>query len=188
MPLRYRMVETSAGTCAFVIASRGLRRVMLPARSAARLRQQICREFPDATEAADLAPRLADQLQRYFCGRPVRFTVACTFEGHRPFERCVWQACRQIDYGQRVTYKHLAERTGHPRAARAVGLAMARNPCPIVVPCHRVLRTDGSLGGYSGPGGLAFKQRLLDMEAAASAHATQANTVANAAKPIAIPH
>ncbi|MBU0617216.1 MAG: MGMT family protein, partial [Planctomycetes bacterium] len=76
--------------------------------------------------------------------------------------------CRRVCYGQTRSYKQLAEQLGRPGAARAVGTAMSRNPCPIVVPCHRVVRSDGSLGGFSGPDGVNTKHRLLQMEAAAS--------------------
>ena len=78
----------------------------------------------------------------------------------------VWKACRAVGYGKTTSYGELARRAGRPGAARAVGTAMRRNPWPIVVPCHRVLKGDGSIGGYSGRGGVKFKRQLLEMEAA----------------------
>jgi methylated-DNA-[protein]-cysteine S-methyltransferase len=80
------------------------------------------------------------------------------------FQRRVSLACRQIPWGETRTYGELASRIGSPRAARAVGSVMARNRLPIVIPCHRVLGSGGRLGGYSAPGGLDMKQRLLRLE------------------------
>ena len=82
------------------------------------------------------------------------------------FDAEVYRACRSIPYGQTRSYKQLAEQVGRPGAARAVGGAMRRNPCPIITPCHRVLRSDGALGGFSSPGGVADKLKLLNMESA----------------------
>jgi len=167
MHLEYRVIRTQAGWCGFVATARGLRRVILPHASAENVRRQIEREFPDARENPHLMPRFAQNLQRYFAGEPVTFDVRIDTTGWHDFERDVWSICRNIGYGRTATYRDLAERLGRPGGARAVGLAMRRNPCPIVVPCHRVVRSDGSLGGYSGPGGVRFKRRLLEMEAAA---------------------
>jgi len=80
------------------------------------------------------------------------------------FYRKVWLACLEIPAGEARSYKWLAGRIGRPRAARAVALALKRNPFAPQVPCHRVVRSDGSLGGYSGPGGAAAKARLLRKE------------------------
>ena len=82
------------------------------------------------------------------------------------FYREVWLACLEIKAGETRSYKQLAERIGRPRAARAVALALKRNPFAPLVPCHRVVRSDGTLGGYSGPGGAAAKKRLLREEGA----------------------
>jgi len=77
------------------------------------------------------------------------------------FYREVWLACLGIKKGETLSYKRLAQRIGRPRAARAVALALKHNPFAPFVPCHRVIRSDGSAGGYSGPGGAAAKKRLL---------------------------
>jgi methylated-DNA-[protein]-cysteine S-methyltransferase len=76
----------------------------------------------------------------------------------------VLEACRGIPYGRTTTYAELAAKAGNPRAARAAGSAMSHNPIPIIIPCHRVLHTGGGLGGFSAPGGLSLKERLLAME------------------------
>ena len=86
--------------------------------------------------------------------------------GYPPFFRKVWLACASIPAGQTRSYAWIARRIGHPNAARAVGTALKANPFAPTVPCHRVVHSDGGLGGYSAPGGLAAKLRLLRREGA----------------------
>jgi methylated-DNA-[protein]-cysteine S-methyltransferase len=104
---------------------------------------------------------LERELNRYFAGKPVNFTVPLAPVDLTPFQSQVMEACRLIGYGQVRTYGWLAARVGKPGAARAVGQVMARNPLPLLVPCHRVVAADG-LGGFGG--GLALKARLLEQE------------------------
>jgi methylated-DNA-[protein]-cysteine S-methyltransferase len=103
----------------------------------------------------------ADQLDAYFAGMLTCFTVPLAPRGS-PFQQRVWAALQDIPYGQRESYGGLAERIGSPGAARAVGLANGRNPIGIVIPCHRVVGSDGNLTGYGG--GLDRKKQLLDLE------------------------
>lgn len=112
-------------------------------------------------EAFDLAARLAD-FARGACDDLT--DIPLDLGEATPFRRAVVEACRAVGLGQTSTYGLLAEAAGRPRAARAVGRVMATNPVPLVVPCHRILGSAGALGGYSAPGGLALKRRLLDME------------------------
>ena len=102
------------------------------------------------------------QLQAYFAGQRQVFDVPLAPEGGTPFQRAVWQALADIPYGTTTSYRALAERLGRPRAVRAVGGAVGRNPLGIVLPCHRVLGAQGQLTGYTG--GLARKQALLRLE------------------------
>lgn len=102
------------------------------------------------------------QLAEYFDGSRREFDLPLALEG-TPFQREVWEALREIPYGETVSYGELALRLGKPDAVRAVGLANGRNPISIVVPCHRVIGADGSLTGYGG--GLERKRELLDLEA-----------------------
>jgi len=101
------------------------------------------------------------QLEAYFRGELRQFEIPLAPEG-TAFQRQVWQAMKAIPYGQTITYAELARQVGRPQAARAVGGASSRNPLPVVVPCHRVVGSDGSLTGYAG--GLHLKQALLDLE------------------------
>ncbi len=167
--LEYRIFATGAGYLGIVASERGLRRVYLPHGSRRVLTARIRRDFPGVLESPRLLEDLVEALRRYFAGQPVEFDVPLDLHGASAFEAAVWRACRKVAWGQCVTYKQIAERVGRPNAARAIGMAMRRNPWPIVVPCHRVVRSDGRPGGYSGPGGPEFKVRLLEMERSAAA-------------------
>jgi methylated-DNA-[protein]-cysteine S-methyltransferase len=103
------------------------------------------------------------RLQSYFEGDPVDFSDRLDLERATSFQQAVWSAARCISYGEVKSYSWVAKQVGKPQAYRAVGGAMARNPLPIIVPCHRVVAHDGGLGGFSG--GLELKKRLLDLEA-----------------------
>ncbi len=108
----------------------------------------------------------ASQLAAYFSGQRTDFDLPLVLAG-TPFQQRVWSALRCIPYGTTVSYGQLARRLGMPRASRAVGHANARNPISIIVPCHRLIGTDGSLTGYGG--GLDRKRFLLDLEQQISA-------------------
>jgi len=103
-----------------------------------------------------------DRLQDYFDGRPVGFDLPLAPQG-TPFQRRVWEALRHIPPGETRSYAEIAREVGC-RAARAIGRANGANPIPILIPCHRVVAADGSLGGYSGADGPATKRYLLDLE------------------------
>ena len=104
------------------------------------------------------------ELAEYFAGRRQAFEVPLDLSGWPPFTRKILEELCKVPYGATLTYGELAARAGAPRAARAVGQAMAANPLPIVIPCHRVVAADGRLGGYSGGAGLPTKQWLLAFE------------------------
>ncbi|MHB1000264.1 MAG: methylated-DNA--[protein]-cysteine S-methyltransferase [Armatimonadota bacterium] len=105
---------------------------------------------------------IVDQLCAYFAGERVDFQCELDFSAKGAFDIKVWEAARIIPYGDIVTYGTLAAQIGHPNAPRAVGQALGRNPVPVIVPCHRILRSDGKLGGFSA--GLEWKIRLLGIE------------------------
>lgn len=103
------------------------------------------------------------QLREYFAGRRREFDIQLLLQG-TPFQMRVWSALRDIAFGAVVSYGELAGRIGSPRAVRAVGAAVGRNPISVIVPCHRVIGSTGSLTGYAG--GLERKRALLELEAA----------------------
>jgi methylated-DNA-[protein]-cysteine S-methyltransferase len=106
-------------------------------------------------------PDVVAQIEEYFAGKRTGFDVAIAPDG-TDFQQRVWDALCEIPYGETRSYGEIARQIGQPRAARAVGLANARNPIPIIVPCHRVIGAKGSLTGYAG--GLETKSALLDLE------------------------
>lgn len=111
---------------------------------------------------------LRDDLIRFASGQPVDFSVYNVAQQHlTDFQQTIVDVVRKIPRGATLSYAEVAERSGSPRAARAVGNVMANNRVPLIVPCHRVLATSGGLGGFSAPGGIAFKARLLELESGA---------------------
>jgi methylated-DNA-[protein]-cysteine S-methyltransferase len=110
-------------------------------------------------------PSVTQRLQAYAEGSPEDFTDVDVDPGVlTEFQRRVIRGCRRIRYGQTLTYAQLAAKAGCPGAARAVGNCMARNRIPLIIPCHRVIGSHGGLGGYSAPGGVSLKRRLLQLE------------------------
>lgn len=112
----------------------------------------------------DLIHEVSDQLEKYFQGRIQNFDVPIDLSGKTLFQKKVLQATQKIPYGQTSSYKDIAIQVGNPKAARAVGNVEATNNIPIIIPCHRVVGSDGKLHGYSAPGGLKLKAFLLSLE------------------------
>jgi methylated-DNA-[protein]-cysteine S-methyltransferase len=121
-----------------------------------------------ASPARGVLADAAKQLREYFAGRRREFDLDLAPVG-TPFQLRVWQCLRQIPYGETISYAELAKWSGNPKAARAVGSANGRNPLSIVVPCHRVIAADGTLGGFGGGSGVGLdvKQALLAVERSA---------------------
>ena len=156
-----RVFTTPLGRIGVAAGDRGVVRVMLPSAVAGRR----CRASGASTGAAKAKAHAAQaerEIRAYCAGRLREFTVPIDLSGVPPFHRKVLAAARRIPYGRTVTYGELARRAGSPRAARAVGQAMAHNPVALLVPCHRVVAAGGGLGGFGG--GLALKRRLLALE------------------------
>ncbi len=105
---------------------------------------------------------LRHELREYFNNGLDIFSQEIHFTTGTEFDHKVWRTLKEIPFGETRTYKWLAERIGKPNASRAVGRSLSRNPIPIVLPCHRIIESDGSIGGFSG--GVVIKRRLLDME------------------------
>jgi methylated-DNA-[protein]-cysteine S-methyltransferase len=144
-------------------SSQGLRQMTLPHPSEESAWLALGCDARGGTPVDDIhLARLNDELTRYFAGELLEFSVPLDVSGHTPFRRMVWAVDRQIPYGQTRTYGWIAAQIGRPFAGRAVGGALAANPIPIIIPCHRVVRHDGSLGGYTG--GVQMKATLLALE------------------------
>jgi len=162
---RYALVKSPFGYCAVVCEGEEVLRILIGHPSRKSVLQQISREFPNAREGGAEPRCCAGQIMEYLHGERERFSVKLRTDGLTPFQRRVFRVVERIPYGQVRSYGWVATRAmGSARAARAVGNALARNPFPLVVPCHRVVRSDGSLGGFSAPGELILKRRLLELE------------------------
>ena len=162
-PLYRCLHQAPVGWIALLGSDRGLRQVSLqpePQDAWAGLGEE-------AQHAEDNPDALADvlsALDRYFAGEMSALDrIAVDLSGSSPFFSAAWDACRAIPPGETRSYQWLADAAGNPKASRAAGQAMARNPVPLVIPCHRVVGSNGSLHGYGG-GGVGVKARLLELE------------------------
>lgn len=164
----YTLIDTAIGVCGLAWNENGLTRVQLPEVSAANTEARLRRR--GATRAAQI-PRTeittcVTQLIAYFQGQRVDFAgVPLDTAALSAFDAAIYRALRQVGWGRTTSYGALSAAViGAPDAARAVGVAMARNAWPIVVPCHRVLAANGAMGGFSAYGGTMTKQMLLTLE------------------------
>ena len=159
-------VETPVGRLRIRTSERGVCEVRFRARKPiAMLQARGGRDDEDRDadrRALGYLRRACDQLGEYFAGTRTRFDVPVDLPAATAFERAVWRACERIPFGETRSYGELAAAAGRPRAARAVGNAMNANRVPILVPCHRVIRADGGLGGFGS--GVALKRKLLALE------------------------
>ena len=161
--IQYTVFDTARGLFGFVARDQRLIATLLP-RPRREIMTAIRASWPEAVETPHSLPRFQRDIVAYFDGKPVHFSAEIDVSTMPPFHRSVSEACRRIPYGRTASYGDLARAAGRPNAARAVGGAMAHNPLPLVVPCHRVLRSDGSIGGFSSARGVAEKLRLLRLE------------------------
>jgi methylated-DNA-[protein]-cysteine S-methyltransferase len=161
--LKYTVVDTAAGWITIVGSEAGLRRISIHDSPDAATRD-IAMHFPEATKSSLGFGDLAERLKQCARGKQVAFDDKLDLANATRFQQAVWEATRTIPYGETRSYGWIARCIGAPKAARAVGQALNRNPFPIVVPCHRVIGKSGGLTGFSC--GLDVKRRLLDLEAA----------------------
>jgi methylated-DNA-[protein]-cysteine S-methyltransferase len=161
--IKFAIVRTKFGWVGMGGSEAGLVLLTLPKLSRKAALSEVKDYAPDAVEDISAFGDLSNRLQRYFNGDRVLFRDRLDLSGATSFYRAVWDAATSIPYGETRTYAWVAQQIGKPRALRAVGGALARNPFPIIVPCHRVVASSGNLGGFSG--GLELKKRLLEMEA-----------------------
>jgi O-6-methylguanine DNA methyltransferase len=175
LPAVTRIFETNWGWAGLAATDQGLRVVILPRRSKQDTQRALAGElrrggFAEQTSEADVqqpdaerwAKQGVEQLTRYVDGTVRVIDLRIDFRGGTPFQRKVWRLATRIPYGRVRSYGWLAARLGGRRYARAVGLALGANPIPLVVPCHRIVSHNGSLGGFSG--GLPIKRKLLALE------------------------
>ncbi len=163
LDVAYATMDSPFGSLLLATTSRGLVKVSLPAYNPDEALEDLAiRVSPRVLEAPARLDEVRRQLDRYFEGRLREFDLPLDWELTKGFRRRVLRATYRIPYGQTRSYKQMATSAGNERAVRAAGTALGSNPIPIVVPCHRVLRSGGALGGYGG--GLPMKRALLELE------------------------
>jgi O-6-methylguanine DNA methyltransferase len=157
--------QTSCGWVGIVGSPGGLLALTLPEPTQEKALKPLLERWGEEQSYDDPGlGNLKTKLQRYFDGQRVLFDEPLDLREATVFQQRVWSAVRAIPYGETRSYGEIARQVGSPAAARAVGQAMAANPLPIVVPCHRVIGSAGNLRGFGG--GLDLKRRLLEMEGA----------------------
>jgi methylated-DNA-[protein]-cysteine S-methyltransferase len=165
---RYHVFETARGFCAVAWSNAGIARFRLPEPRAESTERGMLRRLPGAqlaTPERDVADAVA-AARRYFDGEAVDFSnLALDLDSQDDLFRRIYAAARRIGWGRTTTYGALAKEIGGGwEAARDVGQAMAKNPIPLIIPCHRVLAAGGKIGGFSAPGGAATKAWMLALE------------------------
>ncbi len=165
LDVAYTSTDSPFGPLLLASTRRGLVRVGLPNQDSDALLAELAeRVSPRVIEAPAELDAVQRELDLYFAGKLDRFDLALDWQLSSGFRQRVLRAIDRIPYGQTRSYTEMARKAGNERAVRAAGTACGSNPIPLVVPCHRVLRTGGALGGYGG--GLPMKQALLELEGA----------------------
>jgi methylated-DNA-[protein]-cysteine S-methyltransferase len=170
--ISFALFNAAIGRCAIAWSERGVVMVLLPERNDAALRVRLLRRHPDAQETppltappGEVAQVIAGIIALVGGERRDLSDVVLDLTGVPEFNRRVYSVARTIKPGATLTYGAIAAQLGEPDARR-IGEAMGQNPCPIIIPCHRVVAAGGRTGGFSAPGGAATKRRLLAIEGA----------------------
>jgi methylated-DNA-[protein]-cysteine S-methyltransferase len=154
------------GYTGMALTEKGIAFLCLPQKTESGATEKIRNHFPGEqvkfTSRHDPANRIWESLEGYFRGKVRTFEFALDLEMGTDFERSIWERTRRIPYGETRSYIWVAEESGYRFACRAAGNALGKNPIPILVPCHRVIRSDGYLGGFGA--GIRWKWTLLDLE------------------------
>lgn len=161
--MAHTIIKTKFGFVGVAASAKGITQVLLPRVDEVSVWRELDGAEDNSPQAKAFVKSAAEKLRRYFRGESVEFNEPLDWDGEPEFYRRVWNELLKVGRGETVSYMELGRRVGASRgAAQAVGQAMARNPIPVIVPCHRVLRSDGSLGGFGG--GLPLKRKMLELE------------------------
>ena len=164
IPVFCILFKTTLGWCGVVDSPKGILRIEIGYPRREQLHKQIANRFGNLIVNDRITGGVVDRITRYFSGEKVLFNYAMDWSSLSPFQRKAFKEAMKISYGTVETYGNLAYRIGCPDGSRAVGGALSKNPFPLVVPCHRIIRGDGKLGGFSAAGGIALKRKLLQLE------------------------
>lgn len=166
LDVAYRTIDTPVGTLLLAATQKGLVRVAYASQDHDLVLEHLARDVsPRVLRAPARLDAVAREIEEYFAGRRRTFDVPLDLRLAHGFRRTVLSHLPEIGYGTTASYAAVAKASGHPKAVRAVGSACANNPLPLVVPCHRVVRSDGTIGQYVG--GVEAKETLLTLEGAA---------------------
>lgn len=165
LDVAYRLLDSPVGALLVAATERGLLRVAFAVEDHDAVLQELAdRVSPRILRAPGRLDAVAEELDEYFAGARTRFEVPLDWRLSSGFRSTVLHHLPEISYGHTASYAAVAQLSGNPKAVRAVGSACATNPLPVVVPCHRVVRSDGAMGGYLG--GVEAKRTLLTLESA----------------------
>ena len=164
--IKYTIFETKWGYFGLASIENALIRTVLPLASREKAKNRLLKNISATDYDRHLFSRLQKQIIAYFEGSYVNFNtnIPLMLTGFSKFGASILTACRDITFSQTISYRQLACKAGHPDAARPAGSVIAQNPIPLIIPCHRILRSDGSMGGFSAIGGVTLKKRLLTLE------------------------
>lgn len=166
--IKYTIFKTKWGYFGLFGTEYALYRTQLPGPEREKIKSLLLRDIPVAKFDKSFFRPLQEQINTYFEGAHVDFRdIPIEMEGFSSFSGLVLTACRNVRFGRTITYAGLAKKIGRSAAARAIGNALARNPLPLIIPCHRIIRGDGKVGGFSAIGGAVLKAKLLKHEQAA---------------------
>jgi len=163
--INHIVFRTLHGWVGVAATEHGISRIVLPKKDKAAVLRELGSETVEATSDPAVAPLLAKAVKLltcYFSGERVSFDVPLDLRYYTPFQQAVWNTAKAIPSGETQSYAWIAKRIRNPKASRAVGQALGANPVPIVIPCHRVISSAGTMGGFSG--GIGMKKKLLELE------------------------
>ena len=155
---------TSFGWCGLIKGKKGLKRIFLPEKNRKEVISKIKAFCSLSVFSKDGFEKEIKNIRAYFRGGNEKFSFFLDFSGSTNFQRMVWSEAAKIPYAQNRTYLFIAEKIGKKNSARAVGNALGKNPFPVVVPCHRIVRSDGTMGGFTATGGIKLKKEMLKLE------------------------
>ena len=163
--IKYTIFKTKWGYFGLAGTEYALCRTQLPGPKREKIKSLLLKNMSAAQFDKSLFRPLQEQINTYFEGAYVDFrNIPIVLEGFSSFVGSVLSACRNIEFGRTISYSGLAIKIGRPTAVRAVGGALAKNPLPLIIPCHRIIRGDGKIGGFSAAGGTDLKAKLLKHE------------------------
>jgi O-6-methylguanine DNA methyltransferase len=164
MKIKYTVFFVPFGWCGLVKGEKGLLKIFIPELEKKKLNCEIKLIYPSSVYSENFFSIEKSDIIRYFNGFRTEFSFMLDFSGSTLFQRNVWSVTSAIPYGEVRTYGWIADKIKNPEAVRAVGNALGKNPFPLAIPCHRVIKKSGAFGGFSGGTGTAMKARLLALE------------------------